>query len=229
MVQRQPGAIAATLARLSLLIHRAPILTGAQAVLMDRVEETWGGMCRVYGEAYGLPDGWLQAMIFQESRGNPNARNSEGTPKDPKDDGIGLLQITHPSLKGRRRFEFDGKTRWVGGLSDEDLFVPAKNLEIGAKYVLEQYKRYGNDFPRVAAAFNSGSARAPADGVHENPWWLHSTGNHVTMEVAALNYWISKYKMTGHSKPVELIDLVALAREADDAARRDTDPPDSAA
>jgi hypothetical protein len=123
----------------------------------------------------------------------------------------------------------DGKTKWVGGMLDPEIMVPATNFSIGAKYIAEKLKVYGNDFPRVAAAFNSGSAHPPSDKDHENPWWLHSTGNHVTMEVAALNYWISKYKNMGHSKPAELISLVDLAREADDAARRDTEPPESAA
>jgi hypothetical protein len=77
LIQDVPGAV-----------ERAPTLTAEYAVVMDKVEETWGGMCRIYGEAYGLPDGWLQAMIFQESRGNPDARNPEGT-TDPRDDGLG--------------------------------------------------------------------------------------------------------------------------------------------
>jgi soluble lytic murein transglycosylase-like protein len=213
LIQDVPGAV-----------ERAPILSPAQAVIMDRVESTWGGMCRIYAEAYGLPDGWLQAMIFRESGGDPNARNPEGT-KGPEDDGIGLLQITHPSLKGRRRVTIDGHVKWVGGLSDAELLVPATNIGIGAKYAREQMLRYGNDFPRVAAAFNAGSAHPAADPEHDNPWSLHSTGNHITIEVSALNYWISKYKNLGHVEPAPLIDLMAMAREADDMARRDTEPP----
>lgn len=214
LIQDVPGAV-----------ERAPTLTGAEARVMDRVEETWGGLCRVYGEAYGLPDGWLQAMIYQESGGDPMARNKEGTPLDPNDDGIGLLQITHPSLKGRRRVQIEGKWAWVGGLTDSQVFLPSKNLEIGSKYIAEKFKIYGNNFPKIAAAFNAGSARPATDPSHDNPWSLHSTGHHVTNEVSALNYWITKYKNLGQGKPVELIDLVAMAREADDMARRDTEPP----
>ena len=202
--------------------ERAPFLAPSEAKIMDTVEERWGHLCRLIGEAYGVPDGWLQATIYQESHGNPSARNTEGTPKDPMDDGIGLMQITHPSLKGRRRVSIDGKAMWIGGLSDAELFVPSKNVEIGAKYLSEQYKRYGNDFPRVAAAFNAGSAR-PSD---LNPWNLYSTGSHVSSEVAALNYWITKYKHKVVTiEPPTLISLVDMAREADDAARRPTDPP----
>ena len=209
LIQDVPGAV-----------ERAPVLTGAQAQVVDRIEETWGGMCRLFSEAYGLPDGWLQAMIFGESEGNPNAFRREPNGWT----GVGLLQITYPGLKGARKVTIDGKSKWVGGKSDEELFRPAVNLDVGAKYIASHYKLYGNDFPKVAAAFNAGSVRPPQDKDHENPWWLHSTGNHITREVSALNYWISKHKKLGHSNP-ELIDLLALAREADDAARRDTEPP----
>jgi soluble lytic murein transglycosylase-like protein len=219
LIQDLPGAA-----------ERAPILAASEARIMDRVEEQWGPLCRQVGEAYGLPDGWIQATIYQESGGKADARNKEGTSLDPTDDGIGLMQITHPSLKGRRRISVDGSTKWVGGKTDAELFVPGTNLTIGAKYLSEQFKRYGNDFPRVAAAFNAGSARPPGDKDHENPWWLHSTGSHVSNEVAALNYWISKYShRTKELEAPALISLVDMAREADDAARRPTDPPPKAA
>lgn len=221
LIQDLPGAV-----------ERAPVLSGPQAAVMDRVEERWGNMCRVYSEAYGLPDGWLQAMIYGESEGNERAFRREPNGFT----GIGLLQITYPTLKGhhpeKRTVHVDGETKtvtvWVGGKTDEEIFNPAVNLDIGAKYIATHYRMYGNDFPRVAAAFNAGSARPPGDKAHENPWWLHSTGNHISREVSALNYWIGKYKMLGQANPT-LISLVDLAREEDDAARRDTEPPDGAA
>lgn len=207
--------------------ERALTLVGDEAALVDKVEKNWGGLCRVYGEAYGIPDGWLQAMIFRESGGNPNAflREPNGWT------GVGLLQITYPALKGAKKVKGDdGKERWVGGLTDQQLFAPAKNLEIGAKYVGQHMKTYGNDFPRVAAAYNAGSAKPPMNKAHENPWWLHSTGSHISKEVAALNYWIVKYRHRADEsiqQPV-LISLVDLAREEDDLARRDTEPPENA-
>lgn len=208
-------------------VERAPTLHGAETKLMDKIEADWGGMCRLYAEAYGLPDGWLQAMIFQESGGNPDARNPEAN-KGPEDDGLGLLQITHPSLKGRRRIVVDGQSRWIGGRTDAELLVPSTNLDIGAKYLAQHYKRIGNDFPRNAAAFNAGSDHPPSDKDHENPWWLHSTGNHVSREVAALNYWIQAFAAKPDLEQPQLISLVALAREEDERARRDTEPPGAA-
>ena len=211
LIQDLPGAV-----------ERAPTLSGADARLMDSVEEKWGGMCRLYAEAYGVPDGWLQAMIFQESGGNPDAFRREPNGWT----GVGLLQITYPALKGFRKVTIDGKSKWLGGKTDEEVMQPAVNLDIGAKYLGSLYRQYGNDFPKNAAAFNSGSVRES----DQNPWGMHSYGSHITREVSALNYWISKYKNLGHSKDTApLIDLIALAREEDDAARRDTEPPKGAA
>jgi len=209
--------------------ERAPMLSPAEAPLMDAIEEKWGAICRTHGRSRGIPDGWLQAMIYQESKGDPRARNAEGTP-DPGNDGIGLFQITHPSLKGRRQVEIDGAKKWVGGLSDSQLMVPDTNAGIAAKHVQYLIKLVGPSFPEVAAAFNAGSVRPPQDAAHENPWWMHSTGNHITIEVMALNYWLATYGPEQHFEaPTDLIFLVDLAREADDEARRDTEPPTDAA
>lgn len=201
--------------------EHAPSLTGPQAVILDQVEAKWGGMCRVYSEAYGLPDGWIQAMIYRESGGNEGAFRREPNGWT----GIGLLQITYPALKGHRKVTENGVSRWVGGKSDEEVFRPSTNLDIGAKYIASLMKTYGNDFPKVAAAFNAGSVRPS----NENPWGMHSTGNHISAEVAALNYWIRRHKVTKNDEDtIELIDLVELARQEDERARRDTDPPPSA-
>ncbi len=195
--------------------ERAPILAGAEAQLMDKVEAQWGERCRSHSIPRNIPDGWLQAMIYRESGGNQKAYR-----KEPNGwTGVGLLQITHPSLKQKRWIP--AEKRWIGGLTDEQVFEPDMNIGIAAKYVATFIIAYGNDFPRVAAAFNAGSAR-PSE---LNPWGLVSTGSHISAEVAALNYYLS----TRVVEPPELISLVDLARDADEAARRDTEPPDGAA
>lgn len=153
--------------------EEVPMLRSEQWKGVQSVEEHWGPLCREVGAKYLLPDGWLQAMIWRESGGNQWARNREGT-DDPRDDGIGLLQITSKALKGN----------WT----DPQLFEPRRNLEIGAKYVswLASLGSIKGDFPKVAAAFNAGSVR---DSSH-NRWGMVSTGNHVDEEVRALNTWI---------------------------------------
>ena len=201
----------------------APSLSGEDCKVMDRVEERWGDLCRSIGDGYDIPDGWLQAHIFQESGGNPDARNREGTP-ELGDDGIGLLQITHPSLKGRHRVKIDGVTKWLGGLTDSQLAVPATNVGIGARYIREKILVYGKDFPKIAAAFNHGHVEES----NANPWGMVSTGPHISREVAALNYWIIHWGKPRQAtfadssgEPTRLIDLTDFARHVDDMARRE--------
>jgi soluble lytic murein transglycosylase-like protein len=196
-------------------VERAPTLHGAETRVMDKIEEQWGDRCRAHSVQRQIPDGWLQAMIYRESGGKERAFRQEPNGWT----GIGLFQITHPSLKLRK---YDWKSeRWVGGLTDEQVFDPETNIGIAAKYITGFIVIYGNNFPRVAAAFNAGSAKA----TDANPWGLVQTAGHVSAEVAALNYYLS----TKTQSPPELISLVDLAREEDDAMRRETTPPDGAA
>ncbi len=216
LIQDSPGAV-----------ERALTLHGAECRLMDKIEAQWGERCRSHAIPRGIPDGWLQAMIYRESEGDPKAYRKEPPRKDGTFwTGIGLLQITHPSLKGRK-YDWDTK-KWIGGLTDEQVFDPDTNIGIAAKYIRGFINVHGNDFPRVAASFNAGSARPPMNKEHENPWWLHSTGNHISVEVAALNYWITAYGGSVTENP-PLISLVDLAREEDEKARKDTLPPEGAA
>lgn len=180
-------------------------LEGVQEQAMARVEDNWGDMCREAAAGKGIPDGWLQAMIYRESGGNPMAFRREPNGWT----GVGLLQITHPSLKR--------------GEPDSEIFFPRTNLSIGADFVAGLMKRYGNDFPRIAAAFNAGSIRE----TDANPWGMHSTGNHITAEVSALNTWIRMMKQRRAAKEAKeaekqagLFDLTELARDADEAARK---------
>jgi hypothetical protein len=155
---------------------------------------------------------WLIAMAYQESGFNERAVNPE-VKVGPEDDGVGLFQITHPSLKGRKLVN----GRWEGGYTDEQLKDPQLNTTIAARYILDLTKRYGNNFPKISAAFNAGSVR-PSD---KNPWGMHCTGNHITYEVAALNYTILR-----GVEEAPLFDLVNVARKADDEARKVEAVPD---
>lgn len=151
--------------------ERAPMLAPAQAAQLESVEARWGDICRAASARHGLPDGWLQAMIWRESNGNPRAYNPDG--------GRGLLQITAPALKA--------------GKSDEQLYDPVTNIEIGAHYLAYLARRYADpdgrfNFPKASAAFNAGSVRESS----QNPWGMVQTTGHVSSEVAALNTWLSR-------------------------------------
>lgn len=194
-----------------------PTLTAARAVNMDRVYDRWGPMVRRLSNAYGLPRWqWGAAMIYQESLGNERAfrqeRHADGTPivSQPSGrplTGVGLMQITSEALKGH--------------YTDEQLYDPELNIRIGLSYIRNLYNRYGDDFPKLSAAFNAGSVR-PSD---KNPWGMYCYGSHVDSEVSAMNYAILR-ELDEHQVPMPLlIDMVDLARTADDAARENEPDP----
>ena len=186
-------------------------LSGPNAELLEQIEARWGDLCRRKGAKYGLPDGWIQAGIFQESGGNPHARNPE-TKIGQEDDGVGLGQITSADLKR--------------GYTDEQLQDPEINVDIMARYMAQLVQRYGRDFPAIAAAYNAGSVHAPYKGF-TNPWGMHCTPGHITAEVSALNYYLQRPLAESDRNTI----LALVHSTIEDFARHDferghTEPPD---
>lgn len=175
--------------------EECPVPSSAANARIEAGIARWSDSFRAWG--MGVRWEWLIAMAYQESAFSPTARNREGT-DDPSNDGVGLFQITHPSLKGRKLLaQLDGTKRWVGGYTDEQLMDPQLNTTIACRYILELSRKYGPDFPKVSAAFNAGSVRPPQTPAHENPWGMHMTQGHVESEVRCLNYTIGRGLPTG--------------------------------
>jgi Transglycosylase SLT domain len=201
-----------------------PALTGPSAEVMEKVIARWADALRVVAARHGMRYECPAAMIYQESGGNPRAFRQEPKRSDEAEGktGVGLLQITDPGLKRRKLVIVEGLKRYVGGWSDEQLFEPELNLEVGVGHIGSLIKRYGYDFPKLSAAFNAGSVHAPYKGF-ENPWGMHAWHGHIDSEVCAYNYAVQR-GLDAALLPAPLFDLTDLARGADDAARRDTDP-----
>lgn len=166
--------------------EEVPMLPAEEWKSITALDERWGELCREIGGKHQLPDGWCQAMIKRESNGNPRAYRIERNPdKSPRYvrgrmlTGVGLLQITDPGLKGK--------------YTDEQLFDPRINLDVGCGYISYLASRpdtrhptdHKPDFARIAAAFNAGGVRDSSS----NRWGMVSTGNHVDYEVRVLNTW----------------------------------------
>jgi hypothetical protein len=161
--------------------------------------QRWEKHCITIEDRFSVPRGWLLSMGWRESGWNLRAFRREPKPADEVVGwtGIGTHQITHPSLKRRRKtqvgtVEIDGVHKplwqWVGGLTDEELYEPRINAEIAARYITDLITRYGLDFPQIAAAYNAGSVRRS----EKNPWCMVQTAGHVSAEVAALNYYLMR-------------------------------------
>lgn len=162
--------------------EHAPMLASELQSGFLKVEAQWADLCREIGNRHQLPEGWLLAMIWRESGGNPRAfrqeTDKEGNPVYVNGralTGVGLMQITSPALKKNR--------------TDTELFDPGINIECGARYLSEIAARpdVKGDFPRAAAAYNAGSVRAST----MNEWGMVMTRGHVSAEVAAYNFFLS--------------------------------------
>jgi len=185
----------------------------AQIALVEHGIARWGSLFRNVGETYGVDWRWLIAHAYRESGFNPRAtlieRGKDGKPIISPGGrplvGVGLFQITHPSLKGT--------------MTDEQLYEPTTNTAIAARHISMLMRRAEcrvdgkPDFVRVSAAYNAGSCRADPT----SKWDLHATAGHISSEVAALNYVVLRglAQATGAAaRAVDLqFDLVDLVRK----------------
>jgi soluble lytic murein transglycosylase-like protein len=88
-------------------------------------------MARAAANRYGIPSGLFLRLVQQESGWNPGAVSPKGA--------IGLAQLMPQTAR-------------VLGVDPHD---PAQNLEGGARYLRQQYDRFGN-WRLALAAYNAG-------------------------------------------------------------------------
>ena len=89
---------------------------------------------------YSIPPALLFAIIHAESSFNPRAVSHKGA--------VGLMQLM-PST-----------ARWMApGISRKQLFNPALNIELGARYLRYLANRYNGDARKILAAWNAGPGR----------------------------------------------------------------------
>jgi soluble lytic murein transglycosylase-like protein len=87
-------------------------------------------------ERWHLPFWLVDAVVCQESRYNPKAKSPCGA--------CGLMQLMPKTAK------------WMGLKDGEDIFDPARNVDLGCKYLVWLMKRYQGDLRLVLAGYNAG-------------------------------------------------------------------------
>jgi soluble lytic murein transglycosylase-like protein len=97
---------------------------------------------------YRVPHALVKAVMHAESNFNPNARSPVGA--------IGLMQIMPPT--GRR----------YGVHSD--LAEPARNIDVGTRYLRDLLDLFGNDEQLAVAAYNAGEGAVMKHGRRIPPY-----------------------------------------------------------
>ena len=99
---------------------------------------------------HGVPPQLVRAVVFQESRFNPNARGRKGE--------YGLMQILPSGAVADW-----ARVHKVAAPGPDELFEPVKNLEIGCWYLgraLRKWQGYTHGVELALAQYNAGAARA---------------------------------------------------------------------
>lgn len=149
-----------------------------------------------YLSPMGFHNQLINAVIQQESTGNPNAISSKGA--------VGLMQVM-PATAAEIASEIgDANFPWDGGAPaiQEYLSNPDINKRYGTHYLNKMLERYGGDVEAALVAYNGGPSRADA--------WLAAGKDDSVLPAETSAYYKSvteKLTLSGGATPqVEFID-----------------------
>lgn len=100
-----------------------------------------------YAKEYNIDKYMVYAIIKAESNFNENAKSSS--------DAIGLMQIMETTaIETARKMKLE--------VTEEDLFKPDLNINIGLKYFTYLLNQYDNNYPLAIIAYNAGMGNVDA-------------------------------------------------------------------
>lgn len=116
-----------------------PSTEGAIPKYRGRYNGEYAEMARIAARKHGIPEDLFLRLVMQESRFKANARSHKGA--------IGLAQLMPGTAK-------------LLGVDPHD---PEQNLEGGARYLKQQYKKFGS-WRLALAAYNAGPGAVEKHG-----------------------------------------------------------------
>lgn len=124
---------------------------GREKTLYDKQVERWHSLAADNELRVGVPAALTKAFIFSESGGKPDAHGPQS------DYGIGLMMITHNSLKQ--------------GLSNEEVFIPENNVRLGTDFLRTLAAKAGSYDPvQISSMYNCGPGAKGAKVSPDAPW-----------------------------------------------------------
>lgn len=124
---------------------------GREKTLYDKQVERWHSLAADNELRTGVPAALTKAFIFSESAGDPKQHGPQS------DYGIGLMMITHNSLKQ--------------GLSNEEVFVPENNVRLGTDFLRTLAAKAGSYDPvQISSMYNCGPGAHGAKVSPGAPW-----------------------------------------------------------
>lgn len=128
-----------------------PHTFGNEKTLYDKQVERWHSLAADNELRTGVPAALTKAFIFSESAGDPKQHGPQS------DYGIGLMMITHPSIKQ--------------GLSNEEIFIPENNVRLGTDFLRTLAAKAGSYDPvQIASMYNCGPGAQGAKVSPSAPW-----------------------------------------------------------
>ncbi|MCS5736473.1 lytic transglycosylase domain-containing protein, partial [Herbiconiux daphne] len=99
----------------------------------------YGALIQNAAKKYGVDPELIQSVIKVESGGNPTAASGTGP--------VGLMQISEGLAKDY-------------GYNLKDRLDPAKNIDMGARYLAQNLKAFGGDTTKALLGYNQGTGGA---------------------------------------------------------------------
>lgn len=103
------------------------------------IQKNYGALINNASARYGIPAELITSVIQAESSGNPNAESGTGP--------VGLMQVSRAVAKDY-------------GYNPQDRYDPAKNIEMGARYLADNLRAFQGNVPKALLGYNQGTGGA---------------------------------------------------------------------
>jgi soluble lytic murein transglycosylase len=129
------------------------------------IQNNYGNTVVEQAAAWNLPTERVFAIIYQESKGNPNAIGLSGE--------RGLMQlewnsVDYVNMKSGSSYVFD------------DMWDPTNNIAVGCAYLALLMKNYGWDLDTATRAYNAGPGTIQKN-LEADPAYLANVQSHETL------------------------------------------------